>query len=320
MSRRTLFAAVGVALLGIGTLASHARAQQDVPDRDGDDRNDDLVEPLKLALQPGPVSDDSVYALPVPATEDQGTNQGGVNVNMRISYFTDYFYRGIDRAEALNIDAGREDAANFQFDGTLKFNLGKMPHPFIGVFANVLESDPVSNFQEVRPIIGAEWAIRPFVFAGGHNTYTFPDRGDLDTGEFWGRITLDDAAVFRLDEPILSPYVFAAYDYDLYNGWYVEAGVRHDFVLEDTGITLTALANAAWIYKHQLFEGPDDNSGFQHYEVGLIGRYSLNLLLNIPQRYGRWSLNGYVFYTDGIHDELRADTELWGGAGVEFTY
>jgi hypothetical protein len=308
MWRRTwLFGAAAL----VGLAAVQVRAQ------DGD-----TLQPVKLSLQPAQAADESVYALPVPATEDQGTNQGGVNVNFRITYLTDYLYRGIDRAEALNIgtDIGKEDAANFQFDGTIMFDLGEMPHPFIGIFANVLESDPVSNFQEVRPFLGAEWRIRPLVFAGGHNTYTFPDRGDLDTAEFWGRITLDDAAVFRRDEPILSPYVFAAYDYDQYKGWYIEAGVKHDFVIEDTGITLTALANAAYIYKHQLFETPEEHHGFQHYEVGLIGRYSLNVLMNIPQRYGRWSLNGYVFYTDGINNRLRADTELWGGAGIEFTY
>jgi hypothetical protein len=311
MWRRTTWwsAAVGVALGGIATAGSQARAQ-------------DEVQPVKLSLQPAPAADESVYALPVPATEDQGINQGGVNLHMTITYLTDYVYRGVDQSQALNPGAefGEENAANFQFHGTMTFNLGQVPHPFIGVFANVLESDPVSNFQEVRPFFGAEWSIRPFVFAAGSNQYTYPDRGDLDTAEVWGRITLDDAAVFRLDDPILSPYIFAAYDYDRYHGWYVEAGVKHDFVLEDTGITLTALANVAYIYKHDVFEMPEQDQGFQHYEFGLIGRYSLNLLLNIPQRYGRWSLNGYIFYTDGIHDDLNADTELWGGAGVEFTY
>ena len=309
MWRRTWL--VGAAAL-VGIAAARVHAQE----------ADETLQPVKLSLQPAPPADESVYALPVPATEDQGTNQGGVNTNFRITYLTDYLFRGIDRAEALNpgTNLGKEDAANFQFDGTITFNLGEMPHPFIGIFANVLESDPVSNFQEVRPFIGAEWRIRPLVFAGGHNTYTFPDRGDLDTAEFWGKITLDDAAVFRRDEPILSPYVFAAYDYDLYNGWYIEAGVRHDFVLEDTGITLTALASVAYVYKHELFETAEEHQGLQHYELGLIGRYSLNVLMNIPQRYGRWSLNGYIFYSDGINNDLRADTELWGGAGIEFTY
>lgn len=316
MWRRTWLAVVGVTLVGIGAATPAARAQ------DRDDIDGDEVQPVKLSLQPAPLTDESVYALPVPATEDQGINQGGVNLHMTITYLTDHLYRGIDQSEALNpgTDVGTENAANFQFHGTMAFDLGQMPHPFIGIFANVLESDPVSNFQEVRPFLGAEWSIRPFVFAIGNNQYTYPDRGDLDTAEAWGRITLDDAAVFRLDDPILSPYVYAAYDYDRYNGWYVEAGVKHDFILEDTGITLTALASVAWIYKHQLFETPEENSGFQHYEFGLIGRYSLNLLLNIPQRYGQWSLNGYIFYADGINNDLRADTELWGGAGVEFTY
>ena len=43
-------------------------------------------------------------------------------------------------------------------------------------------------------------------------------------------------------------------------------------------------------------------------------------LLNIPRRYGDWRLKGYLFYTDGIEDELRADTQLWGGMGIQFSY
>lgn len=275
--------------------------------------------PFKLGEQP---QDQSVYALPTPATPEEGINAGGVNMDVKLTYLTDYVYRGVDRAEALNPGNGaREDAANFQFDGTLSFNLGKLPHPFIGILANVLESDPVSNFQEVRPFVGFDWHIRPFIFAVGNNTYTFPDRGDLDTSEAWVKITLDDAAILRTDEPILSPYIYGAYDYDLYNGWYIEAGIRHDFVIENTALTITPIADVAYVYSHEYFAGPSgEDTGFQHYEVGVIARYSLNQFLNIPRRYGQWSLNGYLYYTDGINKDLRADTELWGGAGIQFSY
>jgi hypothetical protein len=66
--------------------------------------------------------------------------------------------------------------------------------------------------------------------------------------------------------------------------------------------------------------GKSDDTGFQHYDIGLIGTYGLNPLLNIPRRYGQWQLRGYLFYTDGIEDNLRADTQIWGGVGIHFSY
>lgn len=279
------------------------------------------LEPLKLTtFQP---ANQSVYELPAPPTEKEGVNAGGINLDMKVSYFSDYIYRGVDVPNFVGEQTREQatDQANFQFDGRLAFNLDKLPHPFIGIFANVLDSDPVTNFLEVRPFFGAEWRIRPLILAAGNNTYVYPDRSELSTGEVWAKITLDDAAILRRDEPLLSPYLYGAYDYDLYNGWYFEAGVSHDFVIEGTPITITALADVAYVYQHGLFVGrTGEDTGFQHYELGLIGRYSLNTLLNIPQRYGQWSLNGYLFYTDGIDEELRAETKLYGGGGIQLTY
>lgn len=277
-------------------------------------------QPIKLGLEP---QAPSVYALPEPVKESEGVNMGGVHVDIKISYLTDYIYRGVDRTAFIaDVTRGQTtERANFQFDGKLSFDLGKLPSPFIGVFTNVLDNDPVSNFQEVRPMFGAEWRIRPLVIAAGNNTYEFPDRNPLNTGEAWGKVTLDDAAVLSRNEPLLSPYLYGAYDYDQYNGWYLEMGVSHDFAIEKTGITLTLLADIAYVDGHGYFVGPSgDDTGFQHYELGIIGKYNLNLLLNIPERYGQWSLNGYLYYTDGLDGSLRADTQFWGGAGIEFSY
>src|SRR5262249_33579392 len=142
-------------------LASRAGAAE--PRADIGDR------PVKLTLQP---EDQSVYALPAPPTQEEGGNAGGVNGEVRITYLTDYIYRGVNRTDFINSQSSSESSgnANFQFDGQLKFNLGKLPHPFIGIFANVLDQDPISTFQEVRPFFGAEWRIRPFILVGGNDT------------------------------------------------------------------------------------------------------------------------------------------------------
>ena len=285
---------------------------------------DAAANPPLLMLQPQVNPDHTVYAPPTPPTEAEGANTGGINLNLKVTYLSDYIYRGIDRTQFVGLATGEgelEEKANFQFEGAITFDLGKLPHPFIGVFVNVLDEDPVSTFQEIRPTVGAELYLRPFIFAGGNNTYLFPDRDELNTAEFWGRITLDDAAILRNDEPLLSPYVYAAYDYDLYRGWYLEAGVSHDFVVEGTGITLTAQAAIAYVYKHGAFEGDTgEDSGLHHYQLGLVGRYSLNELFNIPARFGELSFNGYMYYADGIDEELREDTGLWGGGGIELRY
>ena len=285
-----------------------------------------------LSLPQGPLllmqnADDSVYEAPTIPREDEGVNAGGVNFDLRFSYLTDYVYRGIKRSAPNGIDpagAGGTsgNSPNLQFDGSMEFDLGKLPHPFVGVFANIFNDDPLTRFQEIRPFLGLELPLRPLTIAGGYNAYIFPDREDFNTSEVFVRVTLDDTRLFGGDRPLFSPYAYLAYDVDRYDGFYAEAGLKHDFVIEDTGITLTAVGDVAYVENRQFraLRGSASDSGFQHYDVGFIGSYSLNTLLNVPRRYGRWQVEGYLFYTDGISDRLRADTQLWGGVGFGFRY
>lgn len=282
-----------------------------------------LAAPVAVFAQQ--VDTPSVYDYPTPPTEKEGVNLGGIKLNAETRYMTHYIYHGINITELLG-DITQEDTnggANFQFEGYLSFDLGKLPHPFIGIFTNVLDSDPVSNFEEVRPMIGLEWAARPFVFSTGANFFMYPDRSDAGTGEVWAKVQLDDAALLKRQKRLLSPYVLASYDYDAYKGLYLEFGVSHDFALEGTGITLTPLARVAYVMDHDQFVLPNTNktdTGFQHYDIGLIAKYDLNTPLNIPLRYGKWSLNGYLYYTDGLDSDLRSATRLWGGVGFQITY
>ncbi len=274
--------------------------------------------PIIFALQPEP---ESVYDLPAPIRENQGVNEGAVHLDLTISYFTDFVYRGI---EILEPSTGGEDTANLQIDGKLSFDLGKMPHPFVAVFVNVAESDPISTFQAIWPYLGFDWNLRPFVVSAGYTSYIYPDRDDMNTQEVWTQVVLDDSYFLKTEKPIFSPYIYGAYDFDLFDGWYIEAGVSHDFEIEDTGLTIRAEAEVAYVYNFELFDANPtdgrDEHGFQHYQLGLIGKYSLNNLLNIPKRYGEWSIIGYLYYTDGIDDDLRADDQIWGGVGIGFRY
>lgn len=277
---------------------------------------DSPFKPLNLSLQPD--QPDSVYAPDSPQRIPDGTNQGGVNFELTVGYFTDYIYRGIEPFEQPT----SEDAGNTQINAKLGWDLGKLPHPFIAVFSNIADSDPVSTFQEIRPTVGFEWNLRPFIVSSGFTSYIYPDRDDQDTSEIFLGLELDDSYFLLTENPVLSPYVFVAYDIDLYEGWYIEAGIEHAFPIQDTGLTLTAQACVAYVYNNSLYAvtpGGED-SGFQHYQLGLVGNYSLNHLFNLSRRYGEWSILGYLYYTGGIDDDLRADDQLWGGAGVGFKY
>ncbi len=265
-----------------------------------------------------PLQYESVYAPPAPPSPEEGYNAGAVHTDIQVSYFTDYVYRGLERFDTV---LGHEDALNLQFQGRMSFDLGKAPHPFIGIFTNVAESDPVSNFQEIRPYFGADWALRPITFTVGLNTYVYPNRDDLQTAEIYGKVQLDDSYFTRADQPLLSPYILGAYDYDKNNGWYVEAGLEHDFIFPDAGLTITASAAVAYVQGFGLYaRTPGDDTGFQHYQVGLQAVYSLNTLLNVSKRYGEWSLRGYLYYTDGLRNHLRGDTLLYGGGGIGLSY
>ena len=294
----------GIAMMLLGTGA--ARAQSAAVE---------FPPPVSLAL----VADDqSVYAPPAPPREDEGLNSGGVNFDLVFRYATDNVYRGVSRSEGI----AHRHSPNLQFDGRLDFNLGKLPHPFVGAFVNIHSSDPISRFQEVRPYLGVNWNVRPFVVEGGNITYIFPERDELNTGEVYAKVTFDDSWLFRTDTPIVSPYVYAAYDYDKYNGWYFEAGLKHDFVFETMGFTLTALANVAFVANNPSFSttvGGRD-TGLQHYEIGLIGNYSLNHLFHFSPRYGTFTLQGFVYFDDRTSSDLRADIQIWGGGGIGFHY
>jgi len=271
-------------------------------------------EPLRLSLEP---EQESVYAPPAPALAEEGTNEGAAHVDARVDYTTAYVYRGLHILKP----PGGSDRPNLQFDDKLSFDLGKAPHPFVGFFLNVNDADPVSRFQELRPYFGADWEIKPFLLTFGNNNYIYPDRDAMNTAEAFGRILMNDSFLWKTEKPILSPYINGAYDFNKYNGFYFELGVSHDFVIEDTGITLTALAQVAYVIHFREFAEPGfKGTGLQHYQVGLVGSYSLNALLNVPRRYGEWKWQAYVYYTDNIEDHLRGATRTWAGTGLAFSY
>jgi len=281
--------------------------------------------PVLLSTQS--TEDQGVYTLPQSAQPGEGINQGGANVELDADYFNHYIYRGVDHSIGTQSPGGlfntRASTLNLEIYTKLEFNLGSLPHPFVGLFSDVYDADPTSRFQEIRPIYGAIWTIKPFTIEGGGNTYIYPDRRDLNTAEVYGKFTFDDAFLYRSDKPLLSPYMLGAYDYDKNNGWYLEWGVTHDLVLEDLGLTLTFQADMAYIIGYQqqfVFINETHDTGFQHYDVGLKALYSLNHLFQFSDRYGEFNLRGSFWYTGSINGDLTADNVIWGGVGIGFSY
>jgi len=249
--------------------------------------------------------------------EEEDVNNGGVNFNFDIRYLNRYVWRGVDQATLAH-----RAENSLQFEGRAEFDLGKLPHPFVGLFVNVFNEDPISRFEEVRPFGGLEWTLRPLIFTAGIDAYIYPNRKPLDTNDVWGSLTIDDSLLFRTNRPIFSPYIYGAFDAALYHGFYLETGIKHDFVFENLGATLTPHADIAYVIKQPYFALPGQtaDSGFQHYDIGLTGALSMNQVFNFSRRHGEWSVVGYLNYTDGIANHLRADTRIWGGVGLRFAY
>ena len=281
------------------------------------------ADPPHLLALPPDIEPPSVYAPPRPPSDDEGVNKGGVNTEIDFRYLTDDVYRGVSHNIA---SGGNRHAANYQASGQLTFDLGKLPHPFVGVFANINDSDPVSRFQEIRPYFGVDYMLRPLIFDVGYNTYIYPERERLNpspnTSEVYVKVTLDDSFFFLTPHPLFSPYVLGVYDYQRNKGWYLEAGVKHDLILEDFGFTLSPYADVAYIsrFPQQFVAFDPHSSGFQHYDVGIVGSESLNYLFKLAPRYGTFNLQGYLTYTGRFGNDLLSNTVLWGGVGIVYKY
>lgn len=279
---------------------------------------------------------ESVYAPPELPVEGQGVNEGAVHFELGISYFTDYVFRGVEPFEV----GGSEDALNLQLTTKLSFDLGKLPHPYVSAFVNVAEDDEISNFQEVRPSVGFDWTIKPLVISAGFTSYIYPDRDQLETNEIFVGIALDDKILVG-GKPIPVPYAMAAYDFDLYDGLYIEAGLRYRMAFDEIGLVVTATGSVAYVSGYNAYVsynvggtnttvpglftpaagvgGPgelEEVTGFQHWQVGITAEYSLNKLFAVSSRYGEWSICGAIYYTDGIDDDLAATEQIWGGGGI----
>jgi len=159
-------------------------------DLSGVDLTNSQIDPI-LADSYG--DDDSVYAPANPLHDEEAVNGGGAHLDLNFSYVNRYVYRGVNH-DAVSTHS---NALNLLAEGRLSFDLGDYPHPFVGVFANIYDADPLSRFQEVRPYVGFTWNLRPFLLEAGNINYIYPQRENLNIPEVYGKMTIDDALLLH---------------------------------------------------------------------------------------------------------------------------
>lgn len=266
---------------------------------------------------------DPFASSPAIETPSQWTNEpannGGANLSIDFAYANKYFYRGVNH-DAV---ASHGNSLNLLFDGRLEFNLGQYPHPFVELFTNIYDADPLSRFQEIRPIAGADWDVKPFDFQLSEVSYIYPERENYNYPEIDIKITLDDYLLLNTDKPVLSPYILGAFEYQKNEGWYVEFGFRHDFVFEDLGLTVSPQLAVAWISglrQQFVFINNVRNTGWQHLEVGGTLSYSLNHLLDVSKKFGEFDVKAFGYYDEHLNSRITASNGFWGGIGLGFKY
>jgi hypothetical protein len=268
------------------------------------------VEPSEGLLADVP---ETVYE-PVPIRQPgSGFNDGAVSLDIGVIYRTDYVFRGIEPVEP---DSG-EDAANVGIDGTITFDLGRLPDPFVRLFTNTAEGDQISKFQVIRPTVGLRFDSEVLDVVVAHQSFTYPDRDVLDTSEVYVEVDFNDALLSGDEGKFIGPYAFVAYDYDTFEGIYAEAGFRRSGRQPGSALLVGYDLHIAYVDGLEELFGDD---GFAHYQFGVHAEYDLNTLLNISRRYGRFSLVGELHYTDEIDDEVAAETQIWGGGGLMLRY
>ncbi len=309
---------------GGGAVGGPLRAAQDLLPTGSDETNvvaqaisTDLIPQATLNNQEDPFSSGEP-SLP-PEWGDQHVNNGGTHFSLDFAYANKYVYRGLNH----DVVATNGSSLNLLIDGRLEFDLGRYPHPFVELFTNIDDADPISRFQEIRPIVGADWDLRPFDLELENIDYIYPQREDFDVPEIDTKITFDDSLLFDTAKPIFSPYVLGAYVYQKNQGWYLEFGLKHDFAFEDLGLVITPEVNTGWISglnQQFVIVNPVHNTGWQHFEAGVIVSYSLNVLLDVSKRYGEFDVKGYGFYDDRLSSKITASNAIWGGIGLGFKY
>ena len=258
------------------------------------------------------------------------------------TYTTDYVWRGINLSE---YDGEGSEDPNHQMG--VGFTLAT--EPLVGTdfgtfgvsfwfewYGGQAELGSDGSLQEVDYTVN--WARSvpglPLAVELGWIAYEFPQLTDDGrcTQEIYASLALEEEELFGME--IVNPYFAYYLDVDDVRASWMEFGISHEFTPADVGAgnvpclePLTVTPSFVMGIDHRYYDeagfggatGVDTHIGNLQY--GLDVGYDIGSALGMPPEYGSVTLNGFLRFSQAIHNESPAvyDT-FWGGFTVGYAW
>jgi len=276
-----------------------------------------------------------------PGKAEGSANPYPVTLAVEYTMVSDYIWRGANFSEYAG--EGREKL-NHQVDIALSADLKDLGLPDFGSITfdawfeiyegqRTMAPGSETSTQEVDYTISWAYDIpkTPVSIELGWIAYTFPNTGGdgYSTYEVYASVGVNDGALFGLEDGVLNPTVTYNYDYDLVEAGVLTITVKHEFALDDllglpTLKHMTLKPSASALIDNRYWDKALGGTGHTStrlavMDYGLALGADLNGLLDIPERYGAFSLTTFVNYSDALRDDLLND-EFYGGVtmGMEW--
>ncbi|MFP4104989.1 MAG: hypothetical protein ACLFVU_02770 [Phycisphaerae bacterium] len=254
---------------------------------------------------------------------------------------TDYIFRGVNFSEYDG--EGREDlnhqlsvGAEMDTEDLAGQDLGKIGgYIWFEWYAGQehLTPEDSSNLQEVDYVL--YWRKEfPEMFTEvelGWIAYQFPrESGNARTTyEVYGKLSFDDSPLWEMcgidvEGPVLNPFVAYYHDYDVVKGGWLEIGIHHDIdmknieqtkdvpVLRDMIFTPSIVYGVSHRYWDKAMGNESIATSSANINYGLGVAYDLSSALDIPEQYGKFTVGGFLNYSQALDDSLLND-EFYGG-------
>lgn len=255
-----------------------------------------------------------------------------------ISYYlySDYIFRGINLSEHAR--EGREKL-NHQMTTSLEVPLGKYGSIGFDTFfewyadQKKLTGDG-ANIQEIDYTVWWSYEFEPIgtTFTTGWTEFILPNLvgvSDNDqTHEWFVSIDHNDAWMWRWagyqgEDGVLNPTLFAAYDWHIAGGVWIELGISHEFPITDE-LTATPGINFAIDagYLGPLLGTDDHDFRYARTQFVLDLTYDLTEVLGLPEWAGEVAISGQLYFdlpTDST-EQTGLQDEFWGGMALTWSW
>jgi len=272
-----------------------------------------------------------------PAEVEGSANPYPVTLGVEYTVVSDYIWRGANFSEYAG--EGRE-RLNHQVDVSLSADLADLG---IGDFGSItfdawfeiyegqraMAPGSETSLQEVDYTLSWAYAIpeTPVSVELGWIAYTFPNTGGdgYSSYEVYGAVAFNDGALFGQEDGVLNPSIAYNYDYDLVEAGVLTLAVEHEFAISDLTDApvlkdMTITPSATVVIDNRFWDKAIGGTGHTSTRVGFVdyglaAGMDLNSVLDIPAKYGAFSLGAFVNYSDALRDDLLND-EFYGGMTI----